>query len=190
MELTRRILASLSAIYLIFAGPAWAKSPTAVRDAIPWLARHQLQDGSWRFDSPRGGQQDYANAGTWKSAAAATGLALLPFFGAKQTPKNEGPYRDQIKSGLHWLMLHQKPDGDLSAGGKSKELSHALATIALCEAYGLSGDREVGSAAQRAIRFIVESRDAKPGDTSDSLGKPSALSLFAWKIMAIRTDDG
>ena len=33
--------------------------------------------------------------------------------------------------------------------------SHGLATIALCEAYGLSGDRDIGLAAQGGVNFIV-----------------------------------
>ena len=187
MEFTRRVLASLSALCLVYAGSVWAKSPTTVRDSLAWLARHQLQDGSWRFDPPGGVERSYADPGTWKSAAGATSLALLPFFGASQTHKTKGPYRDQIRNGLNWLMVHQKPDGDLSAGGVPKELSHTLATIALCEAYGLSGDREVGVAAQKAIRLIVESRDTKLGSRSDSPGKPPTLFLLAWQIMAIRT---
>ncbi len=48
---------------------------------------------------------------------------------------------------------HQKPDGDLANGCPQTMYSHGLATIALCEAYGLTGDKNVGMAAQGAVNL-------------------------------------
>lgn len=176
---------ALAALCLIFIGPASAKSPTTVRESLAWLARHQLQDGSWRFDPPVGAERGYADPGTWKSDAGATALALLPYLGARQTHKAKGPYQQNVKNGIHWLIVHQKPSGEVSRDGTRKMLSHDLATIALSDAYGMTGDDAVGAAAQKAVRFIVE-QDAKADDGSDVPGKPPTLSVAAWKIMAIR----
>ena len=78
-------------------------------------------------------------------------MALLCFLGAGQTHKTKGPYRRNIEQGLIWLVRHQKADGNLAKDCKTSPMySHGLATIALCEAYGLSGDRNVGNAAQLA----------------------------------------
>ena len=167
---------ALAALCLIFIGPVSAKSPTTVRDSLAWLARHQLHDGSWRFDPPVGAEQRYTNPGTWKSDAGATALALLPFLGARQTHKAKGPYQQNVKNGIHWLIVHQKPSGEVSRDNTRKMLSHALATIALSDAYGMTGDNAVGTAAQKAVRFIVE-QDAKAGDGSDIPGKPPTLSV-------------
>ena len=187
MQFTRRIPASLAVLSLLLASPGWAKRPTTVRDSLAWLARHQLQDGSWRFDRPDGGERGYANPGTWKANAGATGLALLPFLGAGQTHKTKSPYQKHIENGLHWLMVHQHADGDLSTGGTPKMFSHAVATIAMCEAYMLTGDNTVGAAAQKAVQFIVASRDVKTSDRSDSPNQPITLSVCAWEIMALRS---
>ena len=59
-------------------------------------------------------EQRYANPGTWKSDAGATALALLPFLGARQTHKAKGPYQQNVKNGIHWLIVHQKPSGEVS----------------------------------------------------------------------------
>ena len=83
-------------------------------------------------------------------------------------------------------MVHQKPDGDLAAGGMPKMVSHALATIALCETYEMTGDNAVKAAAQKSLQFIVEA-DAKTGERSDVAGKPPTLSVLTWEIMAIRS---
>ena len=88
-----------------------------------------------------------------KADAAATALGLLPFLGAGQVHNEKCPYRGVVSRAIGWLIQHQKPDGDLS-GGQAQMYSHGLATIALCEAYGMTGDRATGYAAQRAVDFI------------------------------------
>ena len=186
----RQVSTALVALCLIFTASASAKSPTTARDSLAWLARQQLQDGSWRFDPTGGAEQGYADPGTWKADAGATALALLPFLGAHQTQKTKGPYQKNVANGIHWLVVHQKPDGDLAAGGMPKMVSHALATIALCETYELTGDNAVKAAAQKSLQFIVEA-DAKTGERSDVAGKPPTLSVLTWEIMAIsQREDG
>ena len=53
--------------------------------------------------------------------------------------------------------------------------SHGIATAALCEAYGLSGDRNVGDAAQPAVNYIIAAQNKQdngwrynPGDPGDT----------------------
>ena len=41
--------------------------------------------------------------------------------------------------------------------------SHGLATIALCEAYGMTGDQNVGMAAQRAVNYIIAAQNKATG---------------------------
>ena len=69
-------------------------------------------------------------------------MALLPFLAAGQTHREKGPYKKNIEAGLFWLVNNQKPDGDLSAGSGQTMYTHGLATICMCEAYGLSQRQE------------------------------------------------
>ena len=58
-------------------------------------------------------------------------------------------------------MAHQQADGDLFIGppGMAYLYSHAIGTMALCEAYGLSADPSLKQPPTRAIEFIVDSQD-------------------------------
>jgi hypothetical protein len=155
-----------------------------ISGSLRWLFDHQNADGSWRFDPPADAENAYANPGAWKSDSGATALALLPFFAAGQTQKTIGPYRATIASALQSLIKQQKPNGDLSGGGSPKMLSHGLAAVTLCEAYGLSGDKTVGAAAQQAINFIVASQNENTGGWAEPSGQP-AMSVSAWQLMAL-----
>jgi hypothetical protein len=112
-------------------------------------------------------------------------MGLLPFLAAGQTHKSKGPYKAGIASGLYWLVQHQAMDGNLS-GGAHTMYSHGLATITLCEAYGLTRDEHIGEAAQRAVRFIERAQHPRggwrysPGDEGDT-------SVVGWQVMALKS---
>ena len=48
------------------------------------------------------------------------------------------------------FIRQQRPDGDLSGGCEQPMYAHGLATIVLCEAYGMTRDERVGAAARLA----------------------------------------
>ena len=88
--------------------------------------------------------------------------------------------KGQIGSKSHVVSMatsRQKPDGDLSAGDAPKMRAHAWATYTLCTAYGLTGDRKIGAAAQKAITLIERSQDAKTGGWIDLRQLADALVL-------------
>jgi Ca-activated chloride channel family protein len=164
----------------------------AVTGALIWLARHQdRSNGSWSLKDYnrqcRGGDVSCAGPGRDGAEAAATACGLLPFLGAGQTHKSKGPYQKTIFDGVNCLIKHQKPDGDLSADAPEgqKMLAHALATTALCEAYGLTGDKNVGQAAQAGVRFIIAAQDKKTGGWSARPGLPPCTSITVWQLMAL-----
>jgi hypothetical protein len=167
-----------------------APTPRTVPRAFLWLSRHQNpSDGSWSL-------QDYTKqckgktctgTGTLKSDSAATGLALLPFLGAGLTHKFKGPYQRTVAQGLNWLIKHQKPDGDLSAGAAEKMLAHGIAATTLCESYGLTGDPTVGRAAQAAIKFIIAAQDKNTGGWAAKADASPCTSVSVWQIMALKS---
>ena len=66
--------------------------------------------------------------GSVDADAAATAMGLLPFLAHGETHKSYGKHAHVVANGLVWLVRHQKPDGDLSAGAESQMYAHALAT--------------------------------------------------------------
>jgi hypothetical protein len=163
-------------------------SERAVGAALNWLHRHQTKQGKWSIDYRR-----QCKAGTCpgpgfaQSDAAATAMALLPFLAAGQTHKSHGLYQQTIAKGITWLVKQQRPDGDLSGGCDQPMYAHGLATIAICEAYGMTRDDAVGRAARKAVAYIELAQNQatggwryQPGDTGDT-------SVFGWQIMALKS---
>ncbi|WP_254510964.1 hypothetical protein [Anatilimnocola floriformis] len=171
-------------------GISGATKPTerAVALALNWIARHQNKNGSWSLDHrascDKGG---CSGQGEINSDAAATALALLPFLAAGQTHQGKGVYRRNVEGGLIWLISNQKQNGDLSAGSSSQMYTHGLATIALCEAYGMSQDSRIGLAAQAAIRFIQTGQNREGSWRYSHGSDDSDTSVHGWQVMALKS---
>jgi len=162
----------------------------AVEMGLDFLVRFQFPDGHWSLARrPEGTVTDGDDAlGQMDSDAAATGLALLSFFGAGYTHQSD-KHRDVVRRGLDWLLAHQKPDGDLFTGGTSyaRLYSHGIAAIALCEAYGMTRDPRLREPAQRAVRFIVEAQHPTRGGWRYEPGVESDTSVSGWQLMALKS---
>ena len=160
----------------------------AVAAALDWLARHQGLDGGWSLDyHNRCKDPSCTGVGDARSDAAATAMGLLPFLAAGQTHQSRGHYQKVVKNALAWLVGHQKPTGDLSAGG-SQMYSHGLATIAMCEAYGMTNDRALRAPAQAALRFIEVGQDPETGGWWYAhLQRGGDTSVFGWQVMALKS---
>ena len=166
-------------------------SERAVQEGLAWLGRHQRDDGGWSLDVRAdckivpGCPEDIHV----ESDTAATGLALLPFLGAGHIHTQPSRYRDQVKLGIEWLLRKQQKSGELFLGGQihSQFYSHAIASMALCEAYGLSKDPRLKEPAQRAINFIAESQNKYDGGWRYSPGMAGDTSVFGWQMFALRS---
>ena len=154
--------------------------------------RHQRADGSWslNFQDQCQGQAVPSSSGAIESDTAATGMALLPLLGAGHIHTVKCRYQDTVRRGLEWLTAHQRPDGDLFIGppGMAYLYSHAIATMALCEAYGLSGDASLQPAARRRrSSSSCNAQDPVGGGWRYSPGQPGDTSVFGWNIFALRS---
>jgi hypothetical protein len=166
-------------------------SEKAVATALRWLAGHQLHDGSWSFNhslSPTC-RDKCRNPGKKAEARnAATGLALLPFLGSGQTHL-EGQYRMNIKRGLTYLVdhMHVGSYGGSFIGGADDMYSQGIASIALCEAYGMTNDEELKVPAQKALDFICYAQNEKGGGWRYKPHQPGDTSMLGWQLMALKS---
>ena len=163
----------------------------AVLAALDWLARHHNSNGSWslgHFNSHCVGTQ-CTGPGSVESDVAATSVCLLPFLAAGETHKTKGPYHELVNQSLYWLMKRQGPDGDLSAKSQHQMYTHALATITLCEAYGMTKDQKIGDVAQRAVIFIERAQVFQTGGWRYIPNDPTGgdTSVLGWQIMALHS---
>ena len=162
------------------------ESESAVELALEWLAAHQREDGGWRLKHQEGECQGRCgNPGTIDTSTGATALALLPFLGAGYTHQS-GKHKEVVERGLYYLtgrMIDTQHGGDLQEGTM---YAQGLATLALCEAYGMTGDEELQFYAQRAADFIVTAQHPR-GGWRYVPGAPGDTTVTGWQIMALKS---
>lgn len=163
-------------------------SEKAVEDGLEWIVRHQKADGSWMLDVSEV-CQSCPPQGTIVSQTGATGLALLPLLGAGYTHTVKSRHQAAVRRGIEWLVQNQQPNGDLHVGGTGTSYlySHAIAAMAVCEAYGVSRDPALREPAARAVAFIAEAQDPAGGGWRYRPGQSGDTSVFGWNIFALRS---
>ena len=65
--------------------------------------------------------------------------------------------------------------------------AHSLATITLCEDYGISMDRKVGMAAQGAVNYIMRAQNRSTGGWRYKPGEEGDTSVVGWQVMALKS---
>ncbi len=168
-------------------------SEAAVARALMWLTTHQCADGGWNFDLKKcpGCLGKCPNSGESGDARnAATAMALLPFLGAGQTHK-DGKFKTQVNNGIRYLCRNMKigPQGASlwEEGGRGQMYSHGLATIALCECYAMTRDRQLHVPAQGALNFVCSAQDPVGGGWRYKPREKGDTSVTSWQITALKT---
>jgi hypothetical protein len=159
----------------------------AVAAALAWLARHQNPDGSWSLQkyADRCTDKTCTGPGDVSADSGATAMGVLAFLAADQTHKSHGPYRKNVDTAINWLIRNQKSDGNLASGAQQMMYSQGLATIALCEAYGLTGDASIRLAAQNGANFIINAQNKATGGWRYNPSDSGDTSVVGWQIAAL-----
>jgi hypothetical protein len=152
------------------------------------LARHRSKDGHWGLHDFASGRAGYQGAGeaTIEANTAATGLALLAFLGAGYSHLDDR-HGKTVDAGIRYLVRNQKANGDFFTGGSPNVwfYSHGIATIALCEAYGMTRDKNLREPAQKGIDFIVATQNPTYGGWRYLPKRESDTSVSGWQMMAL-----
>jgi hypothetical protein len=157
---------------------------------LEFLARAQQPDGRWRLGAFPGSTA--TDTPKLSCDTAATGLAILSFLGAGHDHFG-GRYRDTVRRGLEFLLSVQKDDGDLYVPADKLSdscawlYSHGIASMALCEAVGMTGDPLVKPAAARACGFIAASQHPSRGGWRYTPRSDADLSVSGWMLVAMRS---
>lgn len=166
-------------------GPLGPQTEAAIERGLQFLAKYQRPDGSWSLD-------DFQERVEIQSPTAATALALLAFQGAGYTHQ-QFKYERNCKGALQWFRANQKPNGDLYVPTDAKSdsnawlYSHSIATLALCESFGMTQDPEIKNNAQRAINFLIQSQDPQSGGWRYQPKIGSDTSVTGWCMMALKS---
>ena len=164
----------------------------AVEWGLDWLKRHQDPEGFWDADEYHYQCTDTScdGKGHCLNDVGVTGLAMLAFLGAGNTI-TEGPYKKVVKKGAKYLCDVQHPDDGclVTKEGMHWMYNHAIGTLALTEAYGLSRWMPLKKRAQKALDFIHQTKnpgkawryhngEIDPVDQND-------VSVTGWMIMCL-----
>jgi hypothetical protein len=182
-------------------------SEQAVERALDWLARHQdADDGKWDGATSRNrdgsvfenddsftihcpaGEVCFGECFYWEADTALTGLSLLAYLGAGYTHL-DGKYASVVSKGLEFLLKQQKADGDLRGPSRAVGMyCHSMATLALCEAYALTGDTRLKDPVERAVGFLVRARSKDGQAWRYTPGaSDSDTSILGWAVMALKS---
>ncbi|OWK47170.1 hypothetical protein [Fimbriiglobus ruber] len=151
------------------------ESEEAVMLGLAWLTQMQRPEGNWVYDQ-----------GKVDDKAAATGMALLAFLGAGQSHQ-AGRYKQTVRAALDWLLKNiDKSQGD-SRGQFAmitNMYSQGIATLALCEAYGMTQDKDLRGTAQAAIEYIQRAQ-GENGSWGYQYGGQGDNSIVGWQLQAL-----
>jgi hypothetical protein len=129
-----------------------AKTQGAVDLGLEWLKNHQEKEGRWDSDGfMRHDKVPPAcdGPGAPDGDVRTTALTLLVYLGAGETHKH-GRYKKTVRECLRWLKANQGPTGGFGEGLED----HALASLAMCEAYGLTGSPLFKASAEQALDHL------------------------------------
>ena len=129
---------------LIAAGGGNAKTEASVMRALRWLKAVQNSDGSWP-----------------NNKVAMTGLAILTFLAHGEKPGDSPEFGETVQKALEYLMSVQNSAGQFVPTGNG--YAHAIATYALCEAYGMTMNPNVKESADKGLEVIINGQNPSGG---------------------------
>lgn len=160
----------------------------AVWPALDWLARHQHADGFWHpdtFDTRCNGAK-CSGKGVADGQIGATALAVLAFVGAGETFQS-GDHKATVKNALKALRDAQDDSGFVGPkSSANSRLGDAWATLALAEAYGLSGSKVLKGPAVRAVSCLASMQATSGGWKLDEADGECDLMLTCACVQALR----
>lgn len=162
----RRVGVALAVLLGVPAGVLVWRMSTAPAVATPatradagWLAAQVGPDGAL----PDEGVAPSSRVGL-------QGLALVALARGALEPAE--PERDAIARAAAWLIRRQAPDGALS----SADEDHALATLALVEAFGVTDEAALRDGAERALANLLQRQ---------AWGGAGGVAAAAWSLEAL-----
>lgn len=156
---------------MLASGGGNGHTEAAVLRALRWLKATQEADGSWPGNKP-----------------AMTGLAILTFLAHGEKPGESKEFGDTIQKALEFLLRCQDSTGYYQPKGNG--YGHAIATYAMCEAYGMTMNPNVRASADRALDLIIKGQNPTGGwDYARVLPKdqPNA-GKDSWTVHTTRDD--
>ncbi len=170
----------------ILKGGGSKKTESAVDAALNWLMRQQENDGRWNKN--KFGIEKNNNGFERRKIetdSVLTGLATLAFISAGNTPV-AGKYKQTVKKSVDWILQRQLPNGSFGDTFEFSCYNNSICALVLSELAGMHTDPKYKLAAQRAIDFIVQTKNVHEGFSSYP-NTPRSTSVNGWFLMALKS---
>ena len=130
---------------------------------------------------------DRKGAGT-DADCGITGLATLSFLAAGHTHL-DGPYQDELRSAIEFLVRQQTLDGDLAGDARlfAKMYCHSMSLLAISEALAITGDQRLLPFVQRGVDYSVRAQNRRDGGWRYQPGDSGDMSQFGWQVLALHS---
>jgi prenyltransferase beta subunit len=149
----------------------------SVDRGLRFLADRQNRDGSFGIDT--------RDRDTHIGVTALAGTAFL----AGGFVPGTGPFGAESRRAIQAVVAALDPKTGLIATERTLSqpmYSHAFATLYLAEAYGMTGEEDLGAPLRRAIDLIVSSQNSEGGWRYYPGSRDADLSVTACQIAALR----
>ncbi|MFO0933272.1 MAG: prenyltransferase/squalene oxidase repeat-containing protein [Planctomycetota bacterium] len=162
----------------------------ATQDALDrglrFLAETQNEDGSWTSDAGQKVNEEYVVAPGGKNVhhVGITALAILAFLASGHAP-GRGPYGGAVDRAVDFLLSRVQHDGFIQAD-QTRMYSHAFATLALAEVYGMSRSKHLRRKLEDAVELTVKCQNETGGWRYAPFGVDSDMSVTVCQLVALR----
>ncbi|MDQ7780499.1 MAG: terpene cyclase/mutase family protein, partial [Planctomycetota bacterium] len=176
-------------------GGARGECAEAVVAGLTWLAKHQGPDGCWDSDGFSAACKDSKCSGPGHPGhdVGVTGLALLAFLSAGHTHLSRGVVggvkcSDVVKNGILWLQRNQDASGRFCPEtGVKHVLDHAIATLAMCEIYGMTKSPLMEKSAAKGIEYLIKARTQGRAWRYEFQSGDNDMCVTGWCVMALKS---
>src|SRR5207302_2269178 len=145
----------------------------ATARALEYLASRQNSDGSF-------------SDGPYIHNTAVTAYAMLAFMSQGHVP-GQGHYGPEVAKAARFLMASARAsDGYLVGARGGNMYCHAMATLALAELWGQTGDDELKPVVQKAVDLIIKSQNPQGGWRYEPAPTGADISVTIMTVMALR----
>lgn len=148
------------------------ETQAAADRGLAYLARTQNADGS------------FAGEGRFVGLTATGALAFMAFG---HVP-GSGKYGAATSKAVQYILNHAQTDGLLyrPGAGPHPMYHHALACLALSEAWGQTGDHRMREVLRKAVDLIISSQNHRGGWRYEPKPSSDDLSVTVMQLMALR----
>jgi hypothetical protein len=151
------------------------ESDEAVKRGLAFLAKRQLEDGS------------FGTSGNGRNVAV-VGLAGMAFLASGSTP-GRGEFGENIDRCIDFLLENTSEIGLIAApegAARGPMYGHGFAALFLCEVHGMTDRPSLRDSIARAVELIVASQNREGGWRYEPRPQDADVSVTVCQVMALR----